>query len=369
MRRFLPPIAVSAVFILWAPFIGEIRNYLRRTFPGEFIVIVAGLSALALATALVIAIVRIRAHRLRRYGTLALAVALFAAYIWKFRTGNAEVDAVELFHFVEYGLVAFLFYRAVRPFADPSIVLLTLLFGTLVGTLEEWLQWLVPTRVGDARDVFLNLYAVTCGILFSLGLLPPDGFAWRLPRASVGQTLRFAAAVLLSFAAFFHCAHLGYEIRDEEIGRFRSFFTAAQLEALMARRALEWQRNPPTRLALVGIEDFYLTEGGWHAQARNTAYAARDFSVAWNENRILEKYFDPFLDLHSFSSGQVHRWAPAQRAEVEAGLGPGRGPEYLSDAMRSRIYVAPTKVQFWTGALALGLVLLVLGLRQRVGTV
>ncbi len=362
-RRFILPVAVSAVFILWAPFIGEIRNVLKRTFPDEFIALVAGASGLALGAALVTAIVRIRANRLRRYGALALAVALFAAYIWKFRTGNSEVDAVELFHFVEYGLVAFLFYRAVRPLGDVSMVILTLLFGTLVGTLEEWLQWLVPTRVGDARDVFLNLYAVGCGLIFSFGLMPPDGFLWRLGRASLRHTLRFAAAVVLSFAAFFHGAHLGYEIRDEEIGRFRSSFTTAQLETLSVRRAFAWARNPPTRLELVGVEDFYLTEGGWHAQARNTAYVARDFFTAWKENRILETYFDPFLDLRSFSSGEPHRWAPAQRAEVEAALGPPRQQEFFSEAMRSRIAVRPSKGQLWVGALALTLALLVLARR------
>lgn len=364
-RHFIPPVAVSAVFILWAPFIGEIRDALKRTFPDEFIALVAGASGLALGAALVTAIVRIRANRRRRYGALALAVALFAAYVWTFRTGNAEVDAVELFHFVEYGLVAFLFYRAVRPLGDVSIVVLTLLFGTLVGTLEEWLQWLVPTRVGDARDVFLNLYAVGCGLIFSFGLTPPDEFMWRLRRTALRQTLRFTAAVVLSFAAFFHCAHLGYEIRDQEIGRFRSFFTAVQLETLSVRRALEWGRNPPTRLALVGVEDFYLTEGGWHAQARNTAYVARDFFTAWKENRILEKHFDPFLDLRSFSSGEPHRWAPAQRAEVETALGPPRQQEFVSEAMRSRISVRPSKVQLWMGALALALAPLVLA--RRVG--
>jgi len=368
MARFIPPIAVSALFILWAPFIGEIRNWIKATFPGQFVELVGGAVVGALGAALLVAVVRIRARRLRRYGALAAAAALFAAYILAFRTGNNEVDAVELFHFVEYGLVTYLFYRAIRPSGDPSVVILTLLFGVLVGTLEEWFQWFLPTRVGDARDVFLNLYAVTCGIVFSVGLTPPDHFSWRLQPASIRQTLRLAAAVLVAFALFFHCAHLGYEIQDQEIGRFRAFFTADELGALTADRARAWAQNPPRRLELLGKEDFYLTEGGWHAQARNTAYTARDFFTAWQENRILEKYYDPFLDLHSFSSGDRHRWAPEQRREVEAGAAAGAGGDYVSGAMLDRIDVRPSKPVFWAVTAVLAAALLLLsggGLRRR----
>lgn len=370
MAPFIPSIVAAAVVILWAPFIGEIRNWIKATFPGQFVELVGGAVVGALVAALITAVVRIRTHRVRRYGALAAAAALFVAYLLAFRTGNNEVDAVELFHFVLYGLVTWLFYRAVRPAGDSSILILPLLFGVLVGTIDEWFQWLLPTRVGDARDVFLNLYAVVCGLVFSLGLTPPDGFLWRLRPSSVRQTLRFAAAVVLTFGVFFHCAHLGYEIRDPEVGRFRSFHTAEELIALSADRARAWELNPPRRLELLGKEDFYLTEGGWHAQARNAAYARREFVMAWQENRILEKYYDPFLDLNSFSSGDRHRWAPEQRREVEGGAG-GASSAYVSAAMLGRIYIRPSKPVF--GAVTVGLAAVILafsrrGLRQRGGS-
>ncbi len=370
MARFIPPIVASALFILWAPFIGEIRNWIKAAFPGSFVQIVGGTAAVALGAALLVAVVRIRAHRLRRYGALAASAALVVAYVLAFRTGNNEVDAVELFHFVMYGVVTGLFYRAVRPAGDVSIVILTLLFGVLIGTIDESFQWLLPTRVGDARDVLLNLYAVVCGLVFSFGLTPPDAFRWRQPPASIRQTLRFAAAVLVTFGAFFNVAHLGYEIQDPEAGRFRSFHTAEELAALSADRARAWATNPPRRLELLGIEDFYLTEGGWHAQARNTAYSARDFVTAWQENRILEKYYDPFLDLHSFSSGDRHRWAPEQRHEVEAGAS-GASNTYVSAAMLDRIRVRPSKPVFGAVTILLALALAGLsgrGLRQRGGS-
>ena len=65
------------------------------------------------------------------------------------------------------GLISLLFYRAWRAatFAkatagkpqNMSIVALPIASGLVVGTLEEWFQWLIPNRVGEARDVLLNL--------------------------------------------------------------------------------------------------------------------------------------------------------------------------------------------------------------------
>ena len=83
---------------------------------------------------------------------------------------------MERFHFIEYGLITFLFYRAWRPLEDPSIVILPALAALLVGTADEWLQWFIPNRVGELNDIFLNGIAIACGLVFSLGADPPDAF-------------------------------------------------------------------------------------------------------------------------------------------------------------------------------------------------
>ena len=48
-----------------------------------------------------------------------------------------------------------------------------------VGTFDEWLQWFIPFRVGEAHDVFINLAAIVCGLLFALALQPPATFSMR----------------------------------------------------------------------------------------------------------------------------------------------------------------------------------------------
>ena len=149
--------AVSAALILGAPYVGQLRTVIRSSigdrFPAFMLAVVVGAAGMAL----VYALVRIRTARAARYGALSAAVAVAIGYAMATATGIADVDAVERFHFVEYGLVTALFYRAWRPAGDSAVLVMPVLAGLLVGTLEEWFQWFIPARVGEVRDVLLNL--------------------------------------------------------------------------------------------------------------------------------------------------------------------------------------------------------------------
>ena len=132
--------------------------------------------------------------------------------MWATSTPYAEVNAVERVHFVEYGLIAFLFYRGVEA-GGRSVDRdrLPLLAAFTVGTFDEWLQWFIPVRVGEAHDVFLNLAAIVCGLLFALALQPPAAFSPRLAIASSWRRIGVAAAIVwLIFATFVSQVHLGH---------------------------------------------------------------------------------------------------------------------------------------------------------------
>ena len=290
MRRYLLPVSVSLLFIAWSPFIGPLRDVIKRALGDAFTPVIGLGVGLTVLAAVGWGARHVRERRLQRVGVMSLAVLLFVGYAAVMRTGVPDVDAVERIHFVEYGLVATLFYRALAGMPLRLVVPLTLMIGVLVGIGEEWLQWLVPTRVGDVRDVFLNLYALGCGLLFAVGLYPPQtpagapaGVAWR-------GMLRLAGVVVLSFAGFLHCAHLGYELTDPAIGRFRSFFTFEQLAALGAERAERWRLDPPAAPEPFAIQDHYFFEAAAHIQHRNESYERGQFRNAWLENALLERY-------------------------------------------------------------------------------
>ena len=316
--RLLLACVVAAAVILWAPFVSQIRTWIRTQFPGQFVLIVGYAVGAMIAGSVLVALLRIRERRALRYGALAAAVLLGVGYSLRYADGRPDIDVVERFHFVEFGVITLLFYRAWRPRNDWSTFILPFLAGVLVGTLEEWFQWFIPVRVGEVRDVFLNSAAIACGLLFSLAVDPPPSLAPRLTHGSSAAIARFAAVVLLTFAAFFHSVHLGHEVHDDEIGTFRSRYTADRLVALAAARARQWQTDPPPlTIPRLSREDQFLTEGIEHVRRRNELWDAGDAAGAWHENRILEKHYAPVIDVRSYHARDGSRWPDEQRRHAE----------------------------------------------------
>lgn len=316
--RFFLACVVAVAVILWAPFVSQIRGWIRTQFPGQFVAIVGSAIGLIIGSALLVTVLRIRERRALRYGALAAAVLLGVGYSWRYADGRPDVDVVERFHFVEFGLITLLFYRAWRPRNDWSILMLPYLAGLLVGTLEEWFQWFIPVRVGEMRDIFLNSAAIASGLLFSIAVDPPATLSTRLAPWSARTLARVAAVVVLAIAGFFHSVHLGYEVTDNEIGTFRSRYTVERLGELSAERAREWRIHPPPlTVPRLSREDQFLTEGIEHVRRRNELWEAGDAAGAWHENRILEKYYAPVLDVRSYHAREGSRWPEEQRRNAE----------------------------------------------------
>jgi hypothetical protein len=360
--RFVIAIGLSVVLVVSAPFIGFVRSWIRAQFPGQFVRIIGGIIAVLGAGAIGSAALRIREHRAVRYAAIVTAVVCAVWYSIAEATGNPDVDVVQRFHFVEYGLITYLFYRAWRPLADPAVLVLPVLAGLIVGTADEWLQWFIPNRVGEIADVFLNGAAIGCGLAFSLGVDPPAGFSSRFRRGSLPRLAHLGAAAVVALALFFHVVHLGYDIRDEDVGMFKSRYSRTRLEALAAEKQAEWRLHPlPLVLQRVSREDQYMTEGVTHVQARNERLAANDPVVAWKENLILERYYAPVLDTPSYVSRAGHRWSPEQRADALS-RAHGLDARFVSAANPYPIY-AWSPLWFWTCSLALAATLWIVCMR------
>jgi VanZ family protein len=354
VRRFLPPLLLAAFILASAPFMGVLRDRLLEASPRAFAPLLGGAFALAALAAFLAAAARIRAHRLLRFAALAAALLLMAAQIAGCRTTQAEVDAVERIHLLEYGLLALLFYRAFFPLRDIPMLLLPVLAATLVGTIDEWVQWLVPVRTADVRDVGMNASAAGIGLLAALAVQPPGRIGWPGRPASWRLCAWLAAGTLMAFAGFYDAAHLGHEIRHPQAGRFRSYFDEPGLRAAARQRAEAWRRAPPTALHPLALEDYFLTEGGWHIAQRNAALQQDDFRGAWQENRILEEFYAPVLELRSFTTGHPFRLPPWELARIASHVpsGPAGSPGYHSPVLRDRIRLSPSPSLLWGLTLA-----------------
>lgn len=346
--RLLTAGAVSAAIVLASPFMGQLQSLLRSSVSTRvYLVLLGGAVIASIVVAIVTAFVRNRGHRASRITAMAAALLLGLAYTSVMSTGEPTTDAVERVHFVEYGLIAVLFYRVWRRAGDPSTIVLPLLCGVIVGTLDEWLQWFIPYRVGEMHDVFLNLTALACGVLFGIALEPPPTFTWRLGEPAIGRIGMAAAAAVMVCAGFVGSVHMGYTLEVDGIGRFDSQHTVEALNRLQADRAARWRVTPPIGIRRLSREDQYLDEALWHVRERNRRWEAGDIAAAWHENLILERFFVPVLDSTTYASPGGTRWPPEHRADAQRRITLSNPPPFVSAAAPRSIY-AWSKPWYWS---------------------
>lgn len=111
------------------------------------------------------------AYSRRRLGAIDVCLLLLFAFIYFYAMTNLNRFPAERLHFLEYGFLAFLFYRAFRhDFSEASSFALGFLCASVFGLVDETVQHFLPNRVFEIRDVATNILASALG-LFIVGLL------------------------------------------------------------------------------------------------------------------------------------------------------------------------------------------------------
>jgi hypothetical protein len=348
-------LAAALAIVLGSPYVGELRAWIQNALPGQYRLVLGAIVGIAVAVALAAALRRIRERRLTRYAYVGASVLFGVIFALATATGVPDRDAVERFHLVEYGLLTFLYYRVWREPGDAASLLLPAVAVMLTALADEWLQWFVPTRVGELHDVLINGAAIVCGLLFSAGVDPRPPLRSLLAPARRRRLGVALALMVVSTTAFVHAVHLGYEIDDAAIGRFRSRWPRAALERTRDERAGRWVGAPPFDAPLLSREDQYLAEALWHIRRRNEVAAANDWARALLEHRILERFFTPVLDAGL-------RWPPEQHAEIAARAA-ALTPVRVSDADAIPVYLIDPRA-LWGAALTMTGVLVYWGLRS-----
>ncbi len=286
------------------------------------------------------------------------------AYLWLFAVSAAFIAYAyylrdipeEAVHVAEYGFLGFLVYRAlVHRIHDYSIYFVAILIVGIIGMMDEYIQWVVPSRVFDLRDIRTNFVAGALAQVAIAKGLRPTMVASRPSPTSLRRVCRLLALTLVVFTLSFvntpervgwyatripflsflldsksTMIDYGYRYHDPEIGIFQSRFSREQLEQLDRQRGVEVSLILDRYIGGEGYDAFqniysvprdaYVHEAGVHLFRRNR-YLERaraeeedrpDHStVALRENQILEKYF-PTTMQHS-----KHRWAPEIHTYVD----------------------------------------------------
>ncbi len=286
-------------------------------------------------------------------------------YIWLIATATAYIfftlrlwrNPEEAVHFIEYGILGYLLYRALRfSVRDQSLYLAAFLIGSLVGIFDEILQWAMPNRYWDFRDVGLNALAaglVQVGIGKGIrphGLSPKiSSRSWRRVSLLMAANLlllglcasntpprvaRYAERIpWLSFLAREEpMSEFTRRHKDPEIGVFFSRLTLAQLLQEDTEKGEEYgrilrqwkdrsyadflsQHHPLLHAFLYEMRVHIFRRDRWLEEAlkaKKERTRARAFHVAVKENFLLEKYFGRTLEKSSY------RWDPEEKAKFAA---------------------------------------------------
>lgn len=296
---------------------------------------------------------RKRAQPPAAYFWLSLVFALFGLYIYRLR----EIPE-EAMHLAQYGVLGLLVYRALaQRMRDHGIYLAAAIIVGIIGIVDEYIQWAVPSRYFDTRDMIINFIA---GLLAQAAImlgLRPALIKGAPSAASYARScyLAAAAAALLALGlqntparvAWYASqlpaldflmdgksmmAQYGYRYDEPDTGVFRSRFSADELRRLDRERGHEvaeildrYLRGEGYRPFLdqyTVIRDAYVHEAGVHLYSREyhldraregTANQAEHYLKACREHRILKKYFTNTNLLSKY------RWDEATEAEVSAG--------------------------------------------------
>lgn len=291
-------LALALVLILLTlPYVGQLRAALGDEgvrLPLFILFAAAGLGFLVFH-------VRLLRRRPSRWIGLAIFLLLFGLVFVLLKGPNPVVGLVEKVHLLEYSLLGVLFWWAFhRRLPGPQIYFHGLLFTLLAGLLDEYVQHILPLRVGEIRDVWINLVAGALGLLYVALVIRPQSGDRPSPAVAWRNILLGSAVLLLALGGFVQQVQLGYLIVDRTAGvAFKSRFDEAGLQAQNRRHRRQWQEsgtlfNPEETVAgynTWAVEDFFITEALRHIGARNHHIDAERPIMAAMEQRILIRHF------------------------------------------------------------------------------
>jgi len=374
-KKFFPSwlwvVLCSIAIFLTVPIARRIQifvsnNWGREVF-GYFVLVVLFIGAISLLYYLIF---KLKIRILSNYIWLFIVTGLyiyFTSKLWK-----APEEAV---HFLEYGLLGFFLFKALtHHIRDKSIYVTATFFTLFVGTIDEILQWMIPLRYWDFRDVGLNCLS---GGLFQL-------IVWKVVQPKIiSEKMNFKSLRIFSYI-FISCliilglcvsntpqrvtvytkkipwlsflqkeesmSEFGYKYGNQEIGTFYSRLSPKSLQKIDNLRGKQYSQILNASIDkdykqflrdYTPITDPFMHELRIHIFRRDTYFkkgkSASNLNekkkfhlIAYKENLILEKYFS-----HSIEKS-VYHWNEDALQELEVSID------------KSKAYESPVSANLFT---------------------
>jgi VanZ family protein len=296
-NRWLHVVLCTIIVYLTLPVGPVIRDYFYNTFGKLFVIYVV---AVILASGLIMALVHIfRRWRQRGFSLSQLVWFLVVGYLYWFALRRTFKIPIESIHFVEYGILSLLIFRAlVKSYNENFIFFASFLLTALLGMIDEYIQWFLPNRVGAMRDIIFNSASGGLVQLLLWKSIRPDGLVKGFPARSFRLVAVLAVLNLILLGIFTSLvSDFGSRIRDPEAG---TFYTRMTREEIARRDSLQWNHYSdaldaslavPYRTFLEETKDPFLYEMRIHIFRRDRHFDEESYRVSCCEEKILQKYF------------------------------------------------------------------------------
>ncbi|MCP4401922.1 MAG: sulfatase-like hydrolase/transferase [bacterium] len=287
---------------------------------------------LASGAALFLYVLRLKGHRVSRLLSFSLIVLIYIFFLSPgFRvnifaflnwlgletTGLQELDiypiyAGEKVHFLEYGFLALLLCKAFSyRVKDKSAYLLSLLLVYLIGMTDEGIQWALPQRVGEYRDIWMNFTSGALALLAVLLVIRPRAFQRDFRWASLRPVCYTLAAATVYTGLFLQVVHgFASPIFHPDSGtQFVSLFPEEQLLQFDKYLLQRYEGQPLEDVPRAKLKAFS-DEAERHQYLRDFYHRNNIFFNSHCEQEILKTYYRSYLrkknlTLHEYGAEQL----------------------------------------------------------------
>ncbi|MBN1879223.1 VanZ family protein [bacterium] len=314
----------ALVILLMAPY-GRALQHIAEGFAGKKIATVFTIIIIFFGIYLFYRYVfRTRDQRLKR---LMIFSVVSAFYAWRLVTLDVQV---ERFHMIEYGLLAGLVCLAAQKNSRGwSAFGWGFAAAWLIGLLDELFQWWWPTRVGEWRDVTINMQSGALGLV-ATALLFRNRLSFHKPSRSSIMVLSFVFSLLSLFSGqFILKVHVfGFQHTDPEIGTFYSFFMKKVLEESTSTAYLQQVARAGGHQSDRAITDiflyFYERESKEHFDRVHLLLEQGRPEEARLEYALVNRYYAPWLEGTgaSFNEAVMKQIESTGRADPEQFVSP-----------------------------------------------
>ncbi|GAK58465.1 hypothetical protein U27_05439 [Candidatus Vecturithrix granuli] len=207
------------------------------------------------------------------------------------------IVAAEKIHFLEYGLLGLLLCKTLSyQIKNKSAYLVALVIVYLVGMTDETLQWALPNRVGEYRDIWINVVSGALAILAVWLVIRPRVFQQPFQWAALRPLCYTLAAALLYTGLFLEAAHgFGSRIFMPDNGvELTSRFSEYDLLQL-DKRLVQRQKRILAEDSSNNDLWTYSYEARRHHYLRDKYYNSLQYFESYCEQEILKTYFRAYL--------------------------------------------------------------------------